>query len=259
MMVSVLRNAPSADGKGGRIFATPLARVLARGRGIALHALRGSGPRGRIVRADVENFAPPVPVSGPADVAADKAEPAVRAGLMQLGIDCRIDALEALRQQIATASGGAPPSLLDCLCRALALALAEEVGPGVGIRLFAPDDPARRGFVVLAAETLSPGAVGRLRAAGVEATHDGPAIATIEDAGDFDIATIVPALADGASLAMAAGRPQPAVVPGADRPQTALMLRVGASVDPAMMAPSVAMAVMAGIRARLQAPLVLFV
>ena len=45
--------APS-DGKGGRIFASPLARRLAKEAGIALDAVDGSGPRGRVVKADVE-------------------------------------------------------------------------------------------------------------------------------------------------------------------------------------------------------------
>ena len=46
-----------ANGKNGhakRVFASPLARRLARERGIALSALNGSGPHGRIVKADVE-------------------------------------------------------------------------------------------------------------------------------------------------------------------------------------------------------------
>ena len=46
-----------ANGKNGhakRVFASPLARRLARERGIALAALNGSGPHGRIVKADVE-------------------------------------------------------------------------------------------------------------------------------------------------------------------------------------------------------------
>jgi pyruvate dehydrogenase E2 component (dihydrolipoamide acetyltransferase) len=37
-----------------RIFATPLARRLAAGAGVNLGAIKGSGPRGRIVKADVE-------------------------------------------------------------------------------------------------------------------------------------------------------------------------------------------------------------
>ena len=47
--------APAPAGKGGgRVFASPLARRLAEEAGIPLARIRGSGPRGRIVKADVE-------------------------------------------------------------------------------------------------------------------------------------------------------------------------------------------------------------
>jgi pyruvate dehydrogenase E2 component (dihydrolipoamide acetyltransferase) len=45
-----------------RVFASPLARRIAAEKGIDLHALSGSGPRGRIVKSDVEN-AHPTPAS----------------------------------------------------------------------------------------------------------------------------------------------------------------------------------------------------
>ena len=43
---------------GTRIFASPLARRIAADKGVDLAALTGSGPRGRIVKADVEAAAP---------------------------------------------------------------------------------------------------------------------------------------------------------------------------------------------------------
>ena len=46
--------ANGGNGHGTRIFASPLARRLARERGIELAALTGSGPHGRIVKRDVE-------------------------------------------------------------------------------------------------------------------------------------------------------------------------------------------------------------
>ncbi|MES2292045.1 MAG: pyruvate dehydrogenase complex dihydrolipoamide acetyltransferase [Pseudomonadota bacterium] len=48
--------APSSD--GNRVFASPLARRIAAGKGIDLASLSGSGPRGRIVKSDVENAKP---------------------------------------------------------------------------------------------------------------------------------------------------------------------------------------------------------
>src|SRR3954447_13204982 len=44
---------PASNGAGGRIVATPLARRLARERGLDLHAVAGSGPRGRVKAQDV--------------------------------------------------------------------------------------------------------------------------------------------------------------------------------------------------------------
>ena len=46
--------APPAAQAGARIFASPLARRIAADKGVDLTALSGSGPRGRIVKADVE-------------------------------------------------------------------------------------------------------------------------------------------------------------------------------------------------------------
>jgi pyruvate dehydrogenase E2 component (dihydrolipoamide acetyltransferase) len=49
--------APAAPvaASGERIFASPLARRIASQKGLDLNAIKGSGPRGRIVKADVEN------------------------------------------------------------------------------------------------------------------------------------------------------------------------------------------------------------
>jgi pyruvate dehydrogenase E2 component (dihydrolipoamide acetyltransferase) len=46
--------ANGSNGHGSRIFASPLARRLARERGIDLASLRGTGPEGRIVAEDVQ-------------------------------------------------------------------------------------------------------------------------------------------------------------------------------------------------------------
>ncbi len=77
--------APSPSrANGGRVFASPLARRIAAEKGIDLAALRGSGPDGRIVRADVEAAKPATPAPGPATTAAAPApapaaaEPAAR-------------------------------------------------------------------------------------------------------------------------------------------------------------------------------------
>ena len=65
---------PSA---GPRIFVSPLARRLAKEAGLDLAAIKGSGPNGRIIRADVEAAtAAPQPVAVPQPVAASKPVPA---------------------------------------------------------------------------------------------------------------------------------------------------------------------------------------
>ncbi len=53
-----LDRAPARAGEGTRIFASPLARRLAREKGISLSGLKGTGPHGRIVSKDVENAKP---------------------------------------------------------------------------------------------------------------------------------------------------------------------------------------------------------
>jgi pyruvate dehydrogenase E2 component (dihydrolipoamide acetyltransferase) len=62
--------APAPAQGGNRVFASPLARRIAASKGIDIAALSGSGPRGRIVKADVENAKPgaakPAPAAGTA-------------------------------------------------------------------------------------------------------------------------------------------------------------------------------------------------
>ncbi|WP_109464060.1 pyruvate dehydrogenase complex dihydrolipoamide acetyltransferase [Albibacillus kandeliae] len=69
--------APPAPGKDGeRIFASPLARRIAADKGIDLAAVKGSGPRGRIVKADVESAKPgaaPAPAAAAAPATAGSA------------------------------------------------------------------------------------------------------------------------------------------------------------------------------------------
>ena len=70
--------APETAG-GERVFASPLARRIAAEKGIDLSRVQGSGPRGRIVKADLEGVsAAPKPAAAPA--AALAAAPAAPAG-----------------------------------------------------------------------------------------------------------------------------------------------------------------------------------
>ena len=75
--------AASPVAKGERMFASPLARKIAQQKGVDLATVTGSGPRGRIVKADVEAAKPgakPAAVA-PATKVAPQAQPAGAAGL----------------------------------------------------------------------------------------------------------------------------------------------------------------------------------
>ena len=61
--------APEAA-SGARVFASPLARRIAKEKGLDLSAIQGSGPHGRIVRADVEGAQVAPKVATPAAAAA---------------------------------------------------------------------------------------------------------------------------------------------------------------------------------------------
>ncbi len=55
----------SPTGADGRLKASPLARRIAAQRGVELSALSGSGPGGRIIKADVEAAGEPAPAPAP--------------------------------------------------------------------------------------------------------------------------------------------------------------------------------------------------
>jgi pyruvate dehydrogenase E2 component (dihydrolipoamide acetyltransferase) len=67
---------PAGNGAGGRIKASPLARRIARERGIELGSLKGTGPEGRVVAEDVERAAAGAPTPVETGHVADQA-PAV--------------------------------------------------------------------------------------------------------------------------------------------------------------------------------------
>lgn len=68
--------AAPATGDGKRVFASPLARRIAADKGVDLTTLTGSGPHGRIVKADVEGASASAPASAPAAAPAAASAPA---------------------------------------------------------------------------------------------------------------------------------------------------------------------------------------
>ena len=146
----------------GRIFASPLARRLAAERGLDLASLKGSGPHGRIIRADVEaagasprpaaqaTAAAPAPTSVPAPTLAQLGYPDDSYTLVPLDgmrrtvarrltesardiphfpltIDVEIDALLAARARIngLLEPRGIKVSVNDLVIKAAALALKQ--------------------------------------------------------------------------------------------------------------------------------------
>ncbi|MEX0923827.1 MAG: pyruvate dehydrogenase complex dihydrolipoamide acetyltransferase [Rhodovibrionaceae bacterium] len=104
------KKAPSAD-DGDRIFASPLARRMAKQAGLDLAKLDGSGPHGRIVKADIEaaldgkapeKAAAEAPAGAPAAPAkAASAGPTGKAFADALGLEYEFEPLSKMRKTIA--------------------------------------------------------------------------------------------------------------------------------------------------------------
>ena len=79
---ATLATTSQPDTKTGRIFATPLARRIAADKGLDLSQIIGSGPKGRIVKADVENAtaAAPAPATNSASTAVSTEQIAISTG-----------------------------------------------------------------------------------------------------------------------------------------------------------------------------------
>ncbi|MDE7540107.1 pyruvate dehydrogenase complex dihydrolipoamide acetyltransferase [Gluconobacter sphaericus] len=148
----------SAEEKGERIFVSPLARRMARERGIALDELTGSGPNGRILKRDVEKgvTAPKTePKVVPAATLLATSEDTVRrvpnstmrkviarrltesktqVPHFYVSVDIELDALLELRSKLnATAQENSfKISVNDMMIKAVALALKKV--PGVNVQ-----------------------------------------------------------------------------------------------------------------------------
>lgn len=104
------RNGRAADdgGEGGRIFASPLAKKIADDEGVDLSSLEGSGPSGRIVRADVEAAIERGGAPAPGGAKADRPAPARAASQTpapilpsEAGLEEQLVALSNMRKTIA--------------------------------------------------------------------------------------------------------------------------------------------------------------
>ncbi len=145
---------PAAASGGARIFASPLAKRIAADKGVNLAGIKGSGPNGRIVKADVESAKPgAAPAAAPGPRAAAVAQPIVTAPgdtrvphtvirkviarrmleskqtvpHFYLTVEFEIDALLAARQAINTVAEkkGIKVSVNDMVIKACAKALRD--------------------------------------------------------------------------------------------------------------------------------------
>jgi pyruvate dehydrogenase E2 component (dihydrolipoamide acetyltransferase) len=134
---------------GERVFATPLAKRIAEHKGIDLKQVEGSGPYGRVIKADVESFNPKVSsaasstfnVSGPHDVKLSNMRKVIAKRLTEskqsiphfyLTVKCELDNLLALRSEInMSREKEARISVNDFVIKALAMALITTEGANV--------------------------------------------------------------------------------------------------------------------------------
>ncbi|MGX7895267.1 pyruvate dehydrogenase complex dihydrolipoamide acetyltransferase [Tsuneonella sp. HG222] len=91
--------APSGD----RVVASPLAKRIAADKGIDLAGIKGSGPNGRIVKADVEGAQPAAaaPAAAPAASAGASAPATAPAAAQDFGIPHEVEKLSGMRKTIA--------------------------------------------------------------------------------------------------------------------------------------------------------------
>ncbi len=98
------RKAPNGAGNGaaeGRIFASPLARRMAEQAGLSLASLKGSGPNGRIVKADVEAALARAPAPTPAAKAPAAGAPSAAPALAAITAPHRLVPHTTMRRVIA--------------------------------------------------------------------------------------------------------------------------------------------------------------
>ena len=81
---------PQVQVSNDRVFASPLAKSIAKDKGINLAEVQGSGDQGRIVKKDVENFQPAAKVEAPAEVKSEVKTPAVPVQQYVAGEDTEI-------------------------------------------------------------------------------------------------------------------------------------------------------------------------
>ncbi|MEM7440459.1 MAG: 2-oxo acid dehydrogenase subunit E2 [Pseudomonadota bacterium] len=245
--------AESRDGEGLR--ATPLARRVAKERAVPLSDVSGTGPRGRITRADVDAHKPMS--SATQHRKADTPEPNTVAAPVYVQTDLKIDALLSLQTQINAAeiaSGRAEIRLTDLLIKACARALTAlprvnaiwdgarvRECDGVNVSLLVPwadenaiavvADAHIKGLRKVSTEVANPTQPEKTDAPALPDPTDRSLM--IWDLSAFEAKTINAAITPPHSMALAFGQAQPQFLPDeAGQPKLATILTVTLSCDP---------------------------
>jgi len=93
--------APAPASSGDRIVASPLAKRIAEQKGVDLSGVTGSGPNGRIVKADVDGAKPGAAAPAPSAAAAATPAPSAPAEAQDFGIPHEVEKLSGMRKTIA--------------------------------------------------------------------------------------------------------------------------------------------------------------
>jgi pyruvate dehydrogenase E2 component (dihydrolipoamide acetyltransferase) len=212
----------------GRIKASPLARRIARERGIDLANVAGTGPEGRVVAEDVERaaasggpvaapasaVAAPIAASGDVEVRelsstrktiARRLTEAWQAPVFQLGVTVDMERAQAVRAKLVelNAEGNAKPTLSDLLTKVCAAALLRhrdvnalykgdsiEVHPTANVGMAVATEKGLVVPVIRSAERLSVAEIANARADLVERARAGKLRQDDLDGGTFTISNL---------------------------------------------------------------------
>jgi pyruvate dehydrogenase E2 component (dihydrolipoamide acetyltransferase) len=185
---------------GGRVIATPLAKRIAKEKGVDLRTLAGSGPNGRIKAIDVEN----APRAGVTSLAATATVTvAAPASFFLMATD-----LAALKKQIAVVGGMDQVSIAHFAVLAAAPHLAHGPAGSSDIAVSIGGAPAA---LLRDAANLRLSAI----VAGLAEGAEGPAAMTIVDAGAEDVSYLGAALQPGQAATLGIGAVQSVFKPDA--------------------------------------------
>jgi pyruvate dehydrogenase E2 component (dihydrolipoamide acetyltransferase) len=212
----------AASTNGGRIKASPLARRIARERGIDLAALSGTGPEGRIVAEDVERAAVAPAKPAPAAVPAVPAAGAERVELsslrktiarrlteawtvpaFQISMSADMTKSQELRALLVERYPDERPTVTDVLAKVCAIALmrhravnatfaedAIELHPAANVGLAVATDRGLVVPVIPGAESRTVAEIAAARADLVGRSREGKLTAEDLDGGTFTISNL---------------------------------------------------------------------